>query len=97
MAAAQDRVTWTASSKNGTNRLAMNQNHSAKLTSGWRCTVGEASINNARETICVKEAEEVQFSVMCMAAGKRDNVQVRLRDRNDGGIDFFEVSCDAQN
>lgn len=64
------------------------------LASGWSCEVGDASINDSRQTVCIKEKEQVAFSVECDNQKKKDHTQLRFNSPTIK-FDFIEVGCET--
>lgn len=63
-----------------------------KLANGWECEVGATGLANSKQINCIKNREQVSFSVQCDSNRPKDGTQVRFRSAN--SQDFIDVACE---
>jgi hypothetical protein len=101
-ALAESRVEWFISytALNGGSLLISNEARTFPLKGDWQCTVSSVSPGGwyeARQTVCRKGDEQIEFSVQCERQHPEHRTQIRFRDASTNKMqDYIEVACRTQ-
>jgi hypothetical protein len=102
-ALAESRVEWFISyiALNGGSLLVADEARTFQLKGDWQCTVSAVSHGGwyeARQTVCRKGDEQIEFSVQCERQRPEHHTQIRFRDAfTDKMQDYIEVACRTRN